>query len=733
MLGGGRTSVADGDELLVLTAQDGVLVAQTTGGDDLSDLDVLAVATVFDHFHAENLVVGLVEVDLVDQLAFEVAGVARVGDFHLAHHLADDDFEVLVVDLHTLQTVDLLHLVDDVLLHLHRALDGEDVSRCDGTVGERRASLDIVAVLSKNLLGGGDEIGALFAGLAGDGDLTVVAFEFLVDGDNTVDFSHDGGVGRVAGFEELGDAGQTAGNIASLTEAARNLDHDVTSLELLTLVDTNVCTHGKVVDFEDVAIAIDDVEGGVLGALAAFDDYLILQSGLGIALDTVGDVLDNILEGDATGHIGDNDGIVGVPFGNEVVLCQAFAGLLVELGTVGQQSGEEGDVGVLVDDAHLGRTTNDNLVFAAIVVGIGDGTEFVDFETAFVLGSEAGVGTDVTTSNTTDVEGTEGKLGTRFTDGLCSNDTDGFALLNHLAGGKVTAITLGADAVFGLAGEHGADFDLLDGRFVNDFADVLGEFLTGGNDELASVRMIDIVDRGTTQQFFAQGDDDVFTFLEGRGGQAAEGAAVLSGDDDIMSHVDQTTGEVTSVSGLKSGIGQTFTGTVGGDEVLQHGKAFFKVRNNGVLNNFVASGTCFLRLGHQSAHAGELTNLLLTTTSTGIVHHIDGVEALVVGLELLHEGFGETIVGVGPNIDDVVVTLVVGDKTHGVLTEHLFDLFVGLGDEFLLLGRNDNVAQVEREATTESLTVTHVLDVVEEVGSDGIAASGEEVADDVAK
>ena len=223
---GGGVRVACGDEVLVLTAQGGVLVAQLTCGDNLTDGEVFAVASVLDDLHAEDLVVDVVEVKLVDQVAFEEAGVARVEDFDFAHHLTDDDLEVFVVDFHTLQTVDFLNLVDNVFLHLHRALDGEDVGRGDGAVGERRASLDIVAVLSQNLFGGGDEVGALFAGLGGDGNLTVAAFELLGDGDDTVDFGHDGGVGRVACFEEFGDAGQTARDVAGLAEGARDFHHD---------------------------------------------------------------------------------------------------------------------------------------------------------------------------------------------------------------------------------------------------------------------------------------------------------------------------------------------------------------------------------------------------------------------------------------------------------------------------------------------------------------------------
>ena len=39
------------------------------------------------------------ELELVDLFAPEERGVARFGDLHLAQHLADDDLDVLVVNL----------------------------------------------------------------------------------------------------------------------------------------------------------------------------------------------------------------------------------------------------------------------------------------------------------------------------------------------------------------------------------------------------------------------------------------------------------------------------------------------------------------------------------------------------------------------------------------------------------------------------------------------------------
>jgi hypothetical protein len=46
----------------------------------------------------------------IDLLAPEELAVTRIGDANLAEHLADDDLDVLVVDRHTLETIDFLHL-----------------------------------------------------------------------------------------------------------------------------------------------------------------------------------------------------------------------------------------------------------------------------------------------------------------------------------------------------------------------------------------------------------------------------------------------------------------------------------------------------------------------------------------------------------------------------------------------------------------------------------------------
>ena len=58
----------------------------------------------------------------------KVAG-AGILNADLTHHLADDDLDMLIVDVNALQTVDLLDLADQVVLGGDGALDGQDVLR----------------------------------------------------------------------------------------------------------------------------------------------------------------------------------------------------------------------------------------------------------------------------------------------------------------------------------------------------------------------------------------------------------------------------------------------------------------------------------------------------------------------------------------------------------------------------------------------------------------------------
>ena len=59
---------------------------------------------------------------------------------------------MLLIDLHTLETIYALYLIDNILLHSGWTLDGKDITRSDDTVRERSTGTHSVMLLYKNLL-----------------------------------------------------------------------------------------------------------------------------------------------------------------------------------------------------------------------------------------------------------------------------------------------------------------------------------------------------------------------------------------------------------------------------------------------------------------------------------------------------------------------------------------------------------------------------------------------------
>ena len=68
-------------------------------------------------------------------------------------------------------------------------------------------------------------------------------------------------------------------------------------------------------------------------------------------------------------------------------------------------------------------------------------------------------------------------------------------------------------------------------------------------------------------------------------------------------------------------------------------------------------------LGHEAAHAGELLDLLAIAAGAGVDHDEHGIEflAALVVLEGAEHDVGDFFAGVGPDVDDLVVALAVGD------------------------------------------------------------------------
>ena len=99
-----------------------------------------------------RLFVGLVKLGLVDILALQQRRVAAVLDLPLLEHLANDHLDVLVVDLHALQSIDVLHFVDHVIGQRFDTHNRQDVVRRRVAVHDVFALLDEIAFGNRDVL-----------------------------------------------------------------------------------------------------------------------------------------------------------------------------------------------------------------------------------------------------------------------------------------------------------------------------------------------------------------------------------------------------------------------------------------------------------------------------------------------------------------------------------------------------------------------------------------------------
>ena len=156
-----------------------------------------------------------------------------VGDLDLLQHLADDHLDVLVVDRHALQPVDVLDLVDEVGGQRLDALDRQDVVRRRVALDDVVALLDGVAFLEMERLALRDQVldrlGALLARLDDDAALVLVV---AAEADRAVDLGDDRVILRTARLEQLRHPRQTAGDVARLGALHRDTREHVAGLHL---------------------------------------------------------------------------------------------------------------------------------------------------------------------------------------------------------------------------------------------------------------------------------------------------------------------------------------------------------------------------------------------------------------------------------------------------------------------------------------------------------------------
>ena len=334
---------------------------QTAGGDDLSLAERLTVTGTLYHLLTPDAVVLLHEVTLVNHLIIQEARVTCVDNLDLAHHLANDDLEVLVVDLHTLHTINVLCLVDDIILYSRRTLDSQNILRRDRTIRQRYTGAYVVALLYQDLLRQRDQVRLRFTEFAGDCQFALASFD-LAEADLTVDLSHDSRVRRVTRLKELRYTRQTTGDITCSTERTGVGEQQVADLNLLAIVVYEHSLDRQVVRTEDITLLVNDIGGRHLGLILGIGDADLTHTCLLVGFALASYTFDHILVAQRTGLLDNQRSLVRIPLADECTLVVLLPRSDEQLGSVRDVERIEHDTCLLVLELKLVQTADNDHV-----------------------------------------------------------------------------------------------------------------------------------------------------------------------------------------------------------------------------------------------------------------------------------------------------------------------------------------------------------------------------------
>src|SRR5262249_11624079 len=154
-----------------------------------------------------------------------------------------------------------------------------------------------------------------------------------------------------------------------------------------------------------------------------------------------------------------------------------------------------------------------------------------------------------TASRATDVKRPHGQLRARLANRLSGNNSNRHAFFDEVAGCQVHAVAQPAYSQGGLTSHRAADQDLIHAELF-DFAGAFPrDHLILADDHVAGDSG-DIVSTDPAANTFAQGTFNFLALVDDALGDAKRGAAVVHGDDDVLSDVGQLASEVAGVRGL---------------------------------------------------------------------------------------------------------------------------------------------------------------------------------------
>src|ERR1700732_529612 len=412
----------------------------------------------------DDAVVLFAEAELVYLLFEEKRCVSDIFHFHPAHHLADDLFDVFVVDVHALEPVNLLNRVHEVGLRVFFAEDSENVVRVQRPVDQRLASPNAFAFLDVdvNTARNGIFLRGVCprAALAFDVNLSLALDDFAVLHE-AVDFADDRGIFRLARFEELNDARETAGDVFRFGGLAGDFCEHIARLHFVSIDDHQVRARGHEVFLGAPAGAADVNRGLMLFIAGRQRNDELRKTGDFVHLLFNGDAGLKVFELNGAGSFREDREGVRIPFAHglterdrlpvfDLEPCAVYDVVTLFFAALFVDDGDE-----------AGAVHRDDCLAATL-----DDFEVDELDEAVVAGFDLRLFGDAGGS-AADVERPHGELRAWFADGLSGDYTHRFAHLDEPAGGEVAAVATGANSTAGFARQHRADFYALDAGGLN--------------------------------------------------------------------------------------------------------------------------------------------------------------------------------------------------------------------------------------------------------------------------
>ena len=276
----------------------------------------------------------------------------------------------------------------------------------------------------------------------------------------------------------------------------------------------------------------------------------------GFTLDTHRLAINDIFKANLTWHLGKNWDGVRIPFAKDSPFFD-FLAFLDSQGSTGWNGIRFDFTTPIIHNGDFTVSRQDDL----LTCGIFHRSHASQANFTSLLRLDIGLDR-LLTHATTDVERTHGQLGTRLTNALSSNDSNGHPFFDQSPGRHVHSVTTTTNTERCIACHWRTDLDLLESHCLNLTSDLRCDHLVLRNDDFVRNRIHDGLTTDTTVDRIDEADLDLLTTVDHTFGNSLGGTAVIHGDHNVLRHVSQLTSQVATVSGFQCCISQTFAGTV---------------------------------------------------------------------------------------------------------------------------------------------------------------------------